>query len=127
MSENGSDPIPVMKNAKLSQYIIDPHQKILYVYDFIECWTMLIELISISKEENPKTKYPVCIKSIGLAPKQYDKVQKFGMVDDNEFDEITKNYLDHSDEVPGDISDDDDDEFGAFDGGEGGEEAVIED
>jgi hypothetical protein len=127
MSEEGAEPIPVMKDAKLSKYIIDPHQKILYVYDFIECWSMLIELTSISKDENPKTKYPVCIKSVGLAPKQYDKVQKFGMVDDNEFDEITKNYLDHSDEVPGEIADEDADEFGLFDAGEGGEETVVED
>ncbi len=124
LSENAENPIPVMAKAKLNQYIIDPHQKIFYVYDFIECWTLLIELISISITENPKTKYPVCIKSVGLAPKQYDKVQRFGMVDDNEFDEITKNYLTRAEEVTGEISDDEADEFGLFHNGEeGGEEA----
>ena len=126
MSENPENPTPTMAKSKLNQFIIDPHQKILYVYDFIECWSMQIELTSISKEENPKVKYPHCIKSVGLAPKQYDKVQKFGVVDDNEFDEITKNYLNRSEEIPGEISDDEADEFGLFDNGEGGEEGEAE-
>jgi len=124
MTENPENPIPIMSKSKLSQFVVDPHQKILYVYDFIECWAMSIELTSILKEEDPKVKYPVCIKSVGMAPKQYDKVQKFGMVDDNEFDEITKNYLNQSDEIPGDISDDDGDGFGLFDAGEDGEETA---
>jgi len=114
MTENPENPLPIMAKAKLSQYIIDPHQKILYVYDFIECWTMLIELKGISATENPKTTYPNLFKSAGPAPKQYDKVQKFGLVDDNEFDEITKNYLNRSEEIPGEISDDEADEFGLF-------------
>ncbi|GAB1447984.1 MAG: plasmid pRiA4b ORF-3 family protein [Bacteroidia bacterium] len=119
MTENPDNPIPVMAKAKLSSYINDPHQKILYVYDFIECWTMYIELTGISTTENPKITYPACTKSVGLAPKQYDKIQRFGIVDDNEFDEITKNYLNRSDEVPGEISDEEADEFGLFDNGEG--------
>jgi hypothetical protein len=82
---------------------------------------MLIELKGISATENPKTTYPNLFKSAGPAPKQYDKVQKFGLVDDNEFDEITKNYLNRSEEIPGEISDDEADEFGLFDSGEEGE------
>lgn len=124
MSESEDNPTPIMAKAKLNQYIVDPHQKILYVYDFIECWTMLIELTGIIKEDNPKITYPHCSKSVGLAPKQYDKVQKFGVIEDNEFDEITKNYLNRSEEIPGEISDDEADEFGLFDNGEeGGEES----
>jgi len=85
---------------------------------------MLIELTGIIKEDNPKVTYPHCSKSVGLAPKQYDKVQKFGVIEDNEFDEITKNYLNRSEEIPGEISDDEADEFGLFDNGEeGGEES----
>ncbi len=128
MTDNPENPIPVMAKAKLNQYIIDPHQKIFYVYDFIECWSLLIELVSISITENPKLKYPVCIKSVGLAPKQYDKVQRFGLIDDNEFDEITKNYLTRAEEVTGEILDDDGEELGLLDGGDGEEpEGAIED
>ncbi|MDZ4668912.1 MAG: hypothetical protein SGJ00_13680 [bacterium] len=121
VSEKEDKPVPTMEKSKLSQYIIDPHQKILYVYDFIECWSMQIELTGIIKDENPKAKYPQCVKSVGLAPKQYDKIQKFGVVDDNEFDEITKNYLNQSDEIPGDIEDGDEDGFGLVDPADDGE------
>jgi hypothetical protein len=57
-------------------------------------------------------------------------VQRFGLVDDNEFDEITKNYLDKSEEIPGEISDDEADEFGLFDDEQGearGEDAGADD
>ena len=101
--------------AQIQDFIDDPHQKIIYIYDFIEMWTMHIELIGIEMKENTSIKYPVCSKTIGLPPKQYDKVQRFGIVDDDEFEEITKNYLDSSDEIPSEISDDEADEFGLFD------------
>jgi len=123
-----SIPLPTMKESRLSMFINDPHQKIIYVYDFMEMWTMHLELVGIEMKEKAGTKYPVCTKSVGLAPKQYDKVQRFGLVDDNEFDEITKNYLDKSDEIPGEISDDEADEFGLFgDGEEGGEGGYYDD
>ena len=126
MTDNPDNPIPVMAKSKLSQYIIDPHQKIVYVYDFIEMWTIYLELVGIMKDENPKLKYPVCTKSVGLAPKQYDKVQRFGLVDDDEFEEITKNYVNKSDEVPGAISDEEADEFGLFDDEQGEAEGSSE-
>ena len=120
--DENSIPIPTMKDSRLSMFVNDPHQKIVYVYDFIEMWTMHLELVAIEMKEKAGTKYPLCSKSVGLAPKQYDKVQRFGLVDENEFDEITKNYLDKSDEIPGDISDDEADEFGLYDDGESSEE-----
>ncbi|MES2690184.1 MAG: hypothetical protein V4658_07255 [Bacteroidota bacterium] len=125
MSDDNDDksvPIPTMKDSRLNMFINDPHQKIIYVYDFMAMWTMLIELTGIDIKEKAGTKYPLLAKSVGLAPKQYDKVQRFGIVDDNEFDEITKNYLDKSDEIPGEISDDEADEFGLYDENEGGED-----
>lgn len=118
MSDDEEDPskrIPVMRKSPLHDYIDDPHQKIIYVYDFLEMWTMHLELFGIEIKDNPAIKYPVCSKSIGLAPKQYDKVQRFGLVEDSEFDEITKNYLAVAEDVPGEISDDEADEFGLFD------------
>jgi hypothetical protein len=122
-NDENSIPIPTMKDSRLSMFVNDPHQKIVYVYDFLEMWTMHLELVGIEMKEKAGVKYPLCSKSVGLAPKQYDKVQRFGLVDDNEFDEITKNYLDKSDEIPGEISDDEADEFGLYDDGEAGEES----
>lgn len=128
MTDDPENPIPEMKTAKLSQYINDPHQKIIYVYDFMALWTMRLELFGIEVKENPKFTYPRIGKSVGLAPKQYDKVQRFGLVDDNEFDEITKNYLDKTEDLGGEISDDEADEFGLFakDSDSGDEEGSVE-
>jgi len=120
--EDNEDPekrIPIMKKSQIQDFIDDPHQKIIYVYDFIEMWTLHIELVGIEMKEKAGVKYPLCTKSIGLAPKQYDKVQRFGIIDDDEFEEITKNYLDASDETPSEISDDEADEFGLFDDEQG--------
>jgi hypothetical protein len=91
-------------------------------------WTMHLELFGIEIKENPKFTYPRIGKSVGLAPKQYDKVQRFGLVDDNEFDEITKNYLDKTEDMGGEISDDEADEFGLFskDSESGDDDAAIE-
>ncbi len=114
MTDDPENPIPEMNSSKLSKYINDPHQKIIYVYDFMALWTMHLELFGIEIKENPKFTYPRIGKTVGLAPKQYDKVQKFGLVDDNEFDEITKNYLDKTEDLGGEISDDEADEFGLF-------------
>ncbi|MSQ78836.1 MAG: hypothetical protein EXR21_04060 [Flavobacteriaceae bacterium] len=91
-------PMPVMKDCRLCDYIDDPHQKILYVFDFINMWTFYCEMTGIILEENPKLTYPAVVKSEGLAPKQYvDK--KFVLVDDEEFEEITESILgnDHED------------------------------
>lgn len=111
--------IPIMKKSYLHDFVDDPHQKIIYVYDYVEMWTMHLELVGIEIKEKAGVKYPLCSKSVGLAPKQYDKVQRFGLVDDDEFEEITKNYLDKSDEIPGEISDDEANEFGLFDDDQG--------
>lgn len=61
-----------MKNARLCDYILDPHQKIYYIFDFGSHWTFRIELIKINREEDPHAKYPRCVKSINDAPKQYN-------------------------------------------------------
>lgn len=117
MTENPVKPIKTMANSKLSQFIDDPHQKILYVYDFLEIWTFYIELVGIAKDDATKT-YPSVFKSVGIAPKQYDKIKKFGAVEDDEFEEIAKKFSHVSEEEGGEISDEEADEFGLFENGE---------
>src|SRR4030095_11273189 len=51
--------------------IFDPNQKFVYVYDFIKNWTFQVELINVSKEENPRLDYPAVIRSEGIGPSQY--------------------------------------------------------
>jgi hypothetical protein len=63
--------LPAMAEAKLSEYIVDPHQKIIYVYDYDANWNLQIELIKLLPAADEKRNYPVCVKSNGEAPKQY--------------------------------------------------------
>jgi hypothetical protein len=61
----------MMKDTTIGTEIKDPNQKFIYVYDFAKHWTFLIELINVSKEENPKLTYPAMVRKEGIAPSQY--------------------------------------------------------
>ncbi len=61
----------LMDATTIQSEIRDPNQKFVYVYDFIKNWSFLVELISVSKEENGKLDYPAVVKSEGIAPSQY--------------------------------------------------------
>lgn len=61
----------LMKETTIGSEIKDPNQKFIYVYDFAKNWTFLVELINVSKEENPKLSYPSMIRKEGIAPSQY--------------------------------------------------------
>lgn len=61
----------LMAETPIGSEIKDPNQKFVYVYDFVRNWSFLVELINVSKEENPKLDYPVLVKSEGIGPSQY--------------------------------------------------------
>jgi hypothetical protein len=61
----------LMKDTTIGSEIKDPNQKFIYVYDFAKTWTFLVELINVSREENPKVSYPSMIRKEGIAPSQY--------------------------------------------------------
>lgn len=62
-----------MSKSRIADFIDDPHQKIVYVFDPAAKWTLLVELIKILSDD-PKTNYPRTVKSSGAAPKQYKQV-----------------------------------------------------
>ncbi len=65
-------PTPLaMRETKMFSFIIDPHQKLYYVFDYNANWTFYIELRKIIIEADPNITYPICINSEGIAPKQY--------------------------------------------------------
>ena len=64
------DPL-LMEETKIGGEIREPNQKFIYIYDFNKNWTFLVELINVSKEENPKLTYPCSVRSEGIAPSQY--------------------------------------------------------
>lgn len=59
-----SIPTEVMDNVKIRDIIEDPHQRLLYEYDFLNTKTFFIELIRIL-DANPQKEYPVCVKQEG--------------------------------------------------------------
>lgn len=61
----------LMKDTTVGSEIRDTNQKFIYVYDFVKNWNFLVELINVSKEENPKVEYPSVVRSEGIAPQQY--------------------------------------------------------
>lgn len=61
----------LMRETTIGSEIKDPNQKFIYVYDFAKNWTFQVELINVSKEENPKLTYPALIRKEGIAPSQY--------------------------------------------------------
>lgn len=63
-------PKRIMKQCKLASFIEDPHQKFVYVYDPAASWSFYVELIKIL-EDDAKASYPRCVKTNGVAPKQY--------------------------------------------------------
>lgn len=61
----------IMGDTTVGSEIKDPNQRFIYLYDFNKNWTFLVELISVSKEENPKLTYPAMIRAEGIPPSQY--------------------------------------------------------
>ncbi len=61
--DNEEDKALIMAKTKIN-IIEDPHQKLLFVYDYIKNHEFNIELIKI-KDSDPNTKYPHIVKKIG--------------------------------------------------------------
>ncbi len=67
-SQNNAKTI-LMKNAYLNEFIDDPHQRLIIVYDKISQWTFYIEMTKILQAQD-KVNYPVIIKSEGETPRE---------------------------------------------------------
>jgi hypothetical protein len=78
----------IMEQTTIGSEIKDTNQKFVYVYDFEKNWTFLVELINVSKEENPKLIYPATTRTEGIGPQQYGTKSLLG----NKFNEIEEKY-----------------------------------
>src|SRR5688572_17328536 len=61
----------LMAETTIGSEIRDPNQKFIYLYDFNKNWSFLVELINVTKEENPRMTYPSMVRTEGIAPSQY--------------------------------------------------------
>ena len=62
-----------MKKTSIGSKINQPHQKILYVYDFLKMWIFYIELFE-EGEEDLNDGYPYVKLSFGEAPEESSKI-----------------------------------------------------
>jgi hypothetical protein len=92
------EPSTVMKYAIIKDFLQEPDQKFILIYDFLCMWIFLVELIGFEKTE-PKT--PSILLSMGKAPAE------------NSREDLTAGlYSDHHQDDQFDDDDDDDDELG---------------
>jgi hypothetical protein len=61
----------LMNETTIGSEIRNPNQKFIYQYDFNKNWTFLVELINVSKEENPKISYPKELPPASMGPRAY--------------------------------------------------------
>ena len=112
MSDDGD--VAVMKDLKLAKFIDDPHQRFIYVYDYMSMWTFYAELIKIIPEAEKGKEYPCIYKAIGdnplKAPGAIGAVGTTEGIFDEEFGEDTAGLDDEEGE--GTEGESEDDEFG---------------
>ncbi|MBQ7551018.1 MAG: hypothetical protein IJT04_05795 [Bacteroidales bacterium] len=95
-------PIFVMKDSLLKDFITNPHQQLMYEYDFLNPKVFYIELLKILPEEKGVT-YPRCTHSVKELPKEL-KNFKLPNIDDG-YNELLEETEDMDDEYGGDFED----------------------
>lgn len=109
----------LMQDTVIGSEIKDPNQKFIYLYDFNKNWTFLVELINVSKEENPRISYPSTVRTEGIAPSQYGTKGLLG----EKFADVEEKYdLSQVGDGFGEKSEDGEDMSMGEEGATGGEE-----
>jgi hypothetical protein len=76
-----------MDKAVLSTFMKDAHQKLIYLFDFINQRSFFIELME-TKQETSNRYYPICVDFGGEIPLQFGKktIKKSSLFDDDDDD-----------------------------------------
>ncbi len=103
----------LMHDCLLKDYIDDPHQRLIFVYDYLNQWTFYVELMRIVRADEERT-YPSITKIVGPVPRELmatpgqipgvETTKGFSFGDGqappedlSDFDE----YMHHQDDLPG--------------------------
>jgi hypothetical protein len=70
-----------VKKTKISQVFKNPGDKMLFLFDYGDCWYFAVELKEIRNTEKRDLK-PVILESIGKAPVQYPPCEEEGLGDE---------------------------------------------
>ncbi|MEW7280775.1 hypothetical protein ABW636_19470 [Aquimarina sp. 2201CG1-2-11] len=82
---DGSQPVKLMNETFLEDVATETSPKLIYVYDFLNMWTFLVELAEIAEYENGRT-YPNVMYTHGQLPDEAPD-KEFKADDLNDFDE----------------------------------------
>lgn len=94
-------PAAVMKDAIIKDFLEEPDQKFILVYDFMRMWIFLLELIGYDKEGPEK---PEVLLAVGMAPPEDSRLANdnedlfMGELDDEE-DEDEFGFNEYDDEL----------------------------
>lgn len=66
---------PLMQDAALKDYIDDPHQRLLFIYDSLNQWTFYIEMFKIQPADK-NTVYPAITRQEGGVPRELTATPK---------------------------------------------------
>jgi len=130
LSDVPNNSMIAMDQARIKDYVKEPKQRLIYIFDIFNERALFIELVD-AQEEDRYSDYPAVVFSKGLAPQQilFGNRDIGTIIDDdnssfnfsNQYDENAKEGLpgeldtnddedeDNSDDDPSEFSDDDDD------------------
>lgn len=99
----------LMENSQISEFIDEPHQRMVYEYDFLDMTTLFIELTGIWKIKDEKIDYPQCTHKEGTLETQ--AVPRVIEEEDSEmteelladFDELLDDTFEYKGDNPGDL------------------------
>jgi len=86
----------LMSASKIRDFIEDPHQRIIYEYDFLRQRTFFLELSKILTAEDG-LRYPRCIKSEGNLPKAIVAQVVPGDIDEEDMDLVNNIFAEGND------------------------------
>ncbi len=86
----------LMASSKIRDFIEDPHQRIIYEYDFLRQRTFFLELSKILTAEEG-LRYPRCVKSEGTLPKANTTPVVPADIDEDELDLVGDIFTDGKD------------------------------
>ena len=103
--DDDENPMPkvIMEETALSDLIDDPHQRLIYEYDFLNLKTFFVELLK-SSESNESLTYPRCTSSAGELPKQASNIS----TDEFDFSDLKEDDFGYGDEDDEDFYDEED-------------------
>jgi hypothetical protein len=82
-------PSAVMKQAIIKDFISEPDQKFILVYDFIKMWIFLVELIGYERTEPAS---PEMLLAVGTAPLETSRIE----MDDTLFNgDVSEDFIDN--------------------------------